>query len=1278
MVLVAAVLLSIPTQAQTLVNKQAYQQFTELKSGPQKAVNLMRVRSANIDVLPYSNALNTEELYGEFTVIDNNNDGATWSFNEYMNTAYYSNGQIAADDWLISPAIKLEAGKLYHFAIDALCSSANYPEKFEVKLGAEPTAAALTQSVIGETTVKNTNPITYENEGIAVAETGYYHFGIHAISNADMWNLMVSNFFVEVGASPSAPAMVSDLIVSQVSGEAKVSVSFKAPSTAINGNALTANISRIEILRNDEVIKTLENVAPGSEQNYEDVVPSVGKYTYQVIPYDADGPGQKSEVKEIKVVYALDVPYTFDMTQDLLDLFQIIDNNNDGATWQWSSYNGIFYNYSYENAADDYLISLPFNLKAGKGYNIIMVAKSASSYSPEKFEVKIGKEPTVAGLSQTVIPETKVAVSEPTDYEQPFTVAEDGEYYIAIHATSDANSFSLIVNSLSIEAGSEQGSPAAISDLTATAGEQGALEANLAFTTPTQAVDGSALSGTVDVKVYRDKVLVYTLSGLATGTAQTWKDTGLEDGKTYTYYVVASNEAGDGLKSEKVSVYVGQDDMADVTGFQVLSTTANTISFSWNEVTGKNDGYVNTNKVKYAILSVTIESTPWGDFFVEHDTLGVVTGETSGTFDYPVDEGEQGYHYFGVKAINGERMTNISLDSYTFWLAGAPYDLPMTESFTGGAPKYNTWETTGSQYTKGVLTSDASDGDGTGLFITTLEQPGFVMLKSGKVNLTNATNPTLLFDTKGQGITKAVVMGSVDDGEWTEIQEVNLTEEFATAKVPLTNTKGTRFTRFAIGADIVNNSIIDGYDYETWQYIYKWNDLLFIDNIKVVDLLQNDLAIDVTTQEKVTAGANTMIYAIVENKGENAANGYTVKITAGEQELLNKAVNGVLKPFDKETFKAVLSTSIFDDAADMVVKAEVIFDNDQDETNNVAETIISIKEPAVAQPVNVTAQQNAEGGVDIAWETPSADTPSELTEDFQNYENGANDTGLLGNWTLVDNNGATKGAIFQDFPLPSDGQAKAWELMMPSAYGINFDEFKGPNGSLSEAYLMSRYNVDPVTQTYPNNDDWLISPELPGIAQTISFAISAFDQYFGTTGYASYEVLASSTDKEIINFTKVAEGNLTKFGWVTAEASLPEGTKYFAIRNTTNGNYSFMMLLGDITYVNTGAEVAAYNIYYEGELIATVTGDQTTYTVAADKLEDGARTFAVSTVNPRGAESKPVSVTINVTVGIQQIITDGQAFDVYSIDGKLVRSQVRDLNGLHGVYVINGKTVMVK
>ena len=1216
----------------------------------------------NVDALPYNNALATAAQFADFGVIDSNKDGTTWVFN---NGTYYSySSSNAADDWLISPAIKLEAGKKYHFAIDAAAKSTSYPETFEVKIGTEPKASALTQSILSATDVTSTDYVTYENEMVSVSTTGYYHFGIHCISAVNMFRLMVKNFLVEDGVETDAPAAVSDFALTQTEGKLEVNVKFTAPTKTVGGDHLTS-ITKVDILRNGQVIKSLANVTPGSEQTYVDNEGlSVGNYTYQVIPYNEVGAGAKSEEKTIFISVALDVPHTFDFSQDLLDLFTVIDNNNDGRTWLWTSSNKAYYRYSDENAADDYLITLPFNLKAGKTYNVIVNAKN-TGYT-EKFEVKAGKEATVAGLTQTVIAETTIDDEEGewADYEGQFTATEDGQYFFAIHAISPKDQYYLCVSTLTIEASAEATAPAAISDFTATPGAKGALEANLTFTAPTKAVDGSALTGTVDVKIYRDNNLVNTLTGVAIGSAQTWKDTNVEDGKTYTYYVVAANAAGDGLKSEKVSVFVGVDEIGDVTGIKVTGTTTNTISLSWDEVEGVHGGYVNTADIKYAVVSMHVEVRQIGYYsfqtLVVDNVLGPVTGQTSGTFNYAVDEGEQGYKYFGVVAYTDDADTPAIGDddyagNYDNWLIGAPYTLPFIESFPEGTYK-ETWTLVATTDNRpiGMFTDDASDEDGTALMFTTVEEAGNVQLESGKISLANAANPTLIFDAKGAGITTATVYGSKDDGEWQVIATPNITDQYQTVKVPLKDANGERFIRFAIGATIANPAIYEGMDPQTYQDIYEYHDLLYVDNIKVMDLYQYNLKAEIEAPATVVAGKTAKVVATITNEGENAVKDYTVTIKAGEKVLTTVLGSEELAPFAKDVIDVEYKTSVFDKAGDVTLTATVEYENDLNPDDDTATTIIKITESTAPKPEDFTATDKGDDGVDLTWGAPEVPDLTYVTESFETE-------GDMGGFTTID--------------ADDDGYNWAQHLNTGSQ---NLSTKTGDGCVFSESY-----NNDTYTALTPDN--WLVTP-LAVLNGEFSFWACGQDKTYYGEHFAVFVSTTSATDPSAFTMVSeefVATNDMTEY---KVDLSAYAGqTGYIAIRHY-NVTDMFVLVVDDITYAPAApatsrvasAGPTSYNIYYEGNKIASVEGDKTSYTVPASQITAGSRTFGLTAVYADGSESKPVTSEVEVTTGIKQIATDGKPVDIYAIDGKLVRRQSKSFDGLKGLYIINGKKVLIK
>lgn len=1182
-----------------------------------------------VDV-PYTADFTTEAPMSDFSIIDANGDGSTWSWSSSGYAFYKYNSSNAADDYLILP-VNLQAGKGYDVTVSAAANSASWPERFEVVYGAEPTVTAMTNTIIPSTDLTSTAYADYDGS-FTVPADGTYYVAIHAISDADQFYLKVQSFSIEEGAEGSAPAAVDNFAVTPFSdGNIGATITFNAPTKALDGTDLAAgDITKIEILRDGAVIETINTPAPGSVQSYNDTGMSAGNYTYQAITYGASGIGGKSDFVTVFLSGVLQVPYIQDMAAEgVLDLFQVIDNNNDGSTWMWSTSNGTYYRYNGNNAGDDYLISMPISMEAGKSYIVTVNAKAGSSYyNQERFEVLVGKAATVAGLTQTVIPATDVNSTEASDFEGEFSVAETGNYYLAIHAISDADQLYLIVSNLKVEAGAEPTAPAAI-ELTAEPGAQGAEEVNLSFTAPANAVNGTELSGDLDVKIYRDDALVKTLTGVAPGSAQTWKDTDVQAHETYTYYVVAANASGDGQKSNKVSVYVGPDDLADITGVQITGETATTLTFAWDEVQGLNGGYIDLANIEYSVWSLDIETDSWGyQYLVAGDKLSSVTGETTTPVDYPVDEGEQDWAYFGVSASDGTVETDPT-EAYTWALVGAPYDLPILESFQDKTLHY-VWDFYGGAYT----TTESSDDDGVALALLTTSNPMTVGIVSGKLNLKNTVNPTLLFDAKRFGsVAECEVFGATDGGAFTSLGTFAITDEYQSISVPLTSVKdATRYSQFAIMADVVNptvSAIGDG-------------DALVLDNIAVRDLLDNDLSMAVDAPASIVAGKKATITATVTNQGQNPANGFTVTIKAGEDVLFDETVDMVLQSFETSEFTAEFATDAYTPAGDVTITAEVTYDNDGNEANNTATTTIEVKESTAAQPTDVTAEQTDEGVV-VSWTAPDPGAATtEVTEDFEN--------GDLGEFTTIDN----------------DGDGNDW-----TAYA--YTDSPGHSGdyvAVSESYINYVGALTP--------DNWLVTP-LAVLNGTFSFWAWGQDPSYAAEVFGVYVAPSSSkTVPDVSAFQQVgsdftATGEMTEYSVDLSSFGGVQGYIAIVHHNVTD---MFRLNIDDVTYlVGGGAGPSGYNVYIDGELVTTVTdGTETTIT----GVEDGDHTVAVTAVYPDGSESKPVEVTLTTTGMGQIVINTNKPVDVYSLDGKLIRKQTVSLAGLKGAYIVNGHKVVLK
>ena len=448
-----------------------------------------------------------------------------------------------------------------------------------------------------------------------------------------------------------------------------------------------------------------------------------------------------------ETVEPVEAPYEADLTsKEVFDKFIVVDADEDNTTWKWTS---VFYtdetytsfSYGYQEG-DDYLV-LPIQLEANKSYEVKVSAAVYNSDYSGKFEVKVGKATNtsdvdesqiVTDLTATIINPTEVNNTSYVDYKGEFTSDSEGIWYVAIHAISDVDYSTLKVKSLSIEKMAEQTAPAAVKDFTVVAGEQGALEAKLTFTAPSTTIGGDNLTDDMTIKIYRDgKEVENDLGSVGPNTQQQWIDNnGLEDGHTYTYYVVAVNGSGDGAKSESVSVYVGNDVLTDVENVKAV-TGENGITLTWDPVKGQNGGYVNESLVKYAVVELT--ENPWFGYIEEGNPLATVDACTY-TIELAVDEGEQIVKNYGVKAtINEGNDYTSPKSSVAKVMVGAPYDLPVEETFE--KKESLLW----------ILSSNASsyveEDDN---YLVIYASTGTVTYESGKLNLQSTTNPILMFD----------------------------------------------------------------------------------------------------------------------------------------------------------------------------------------------------------------------------------------------------------------------------------------------------------------------------------------------------------------------------------------------------------------------------------------------------------------------------------------------------------------------------------------------------
>ncbi|MDE6682422.1 MAG: fibronectin type III domain-containing protein, partial [Muribaculaceae bacterium] len=242
-------------------------------------------------VPPYENNFNLPEDLETFNIIDGNGDGYSWQIEGGRAQMIY-NKEIPMDDWMISPGLKLEGGKLYYVSLEAASNSTAFAEKLEVKWGAASSADGMTETLIEPTVLDS--PMFKELGAYMAPETdGVYYVGLHGISDPDMYYLFVRNFKVGEAQTAGTPGAVTDLkITPSPNGELEATVSFNVPSVGITGLPITS-ISKVTITRGNTVVKVFDSSEAklGVKLEYKDVVPAGGTYEYTVQASNEDGDG---------------------------------------------------------------------------------------------------------------------------------------------------------------------------------------------------------------------------------------------------------------------------------------------------------------------------------------------------------------------------------------------------------------------------------------------------------------------------------------------------------------------------------------------------------------------------------------------------------------------------------------------------------------------------------------------------------------------------------------------------------------------------------------------------------------------------------------------------------------------------------------------------------------------------------------------------------------------------------------------------------------------------
>ena len=255
--------------------------------------------------------------------------------------------------------------------------------------------------------------------------------------------------------------------------------------------------------------------------------------------------------------------------------FTVLDANKDKTKWERRSSSITFRTLDGESLKepivcypaqieksnmDDWLITPSIKFETGKTYKAtFQVAKYLFAAHPDIFEIKMGSDKTVASMTTTLIEKTTLPEKGGNTlwtYSVEIGTPSTGDYYIGIHATGQ-NIGALGLAKLTIEQGVSLATPVAVTDLKVTPDPSGAKSANIEFTTPSKAKNGSDLTALTKVEILRDQNVVHTIEAPAVNSKQQWTDNNIAVNGEYSYSVIAYSEGGQGDISEPVTVFVG-------------------------------------------------------------------------------------------------------------------------------------------------------------------------------------------------------------------------------------------------------------------------------------------------------------------------------------------------------------------------------------------------------------------------------------------------------------------------------------------------------------------------------------------------------------------------------------------------------------------------------------------------------------------------------------------------------------------------------------------------
>ena len=1049
-----------------------------------------------------------------------------------------------------------------------------------------------------DTLAKGTaQPGSHVSEDVTVGTAGQHALSVilrnrHGDSNkATVTTSWVGN---DVPLSP-------DNITLSIDGSRRATLTWSPTDKGFNGGFIDQANVTYDVTRQPGGTVVAQGI---KETHFEETLPegTYQAYYYTVMAYNDGTPAEwASSSNKVKFGSAFTVPYFEDFNEvEDINLFEIIDGNGDGRSWTYAYGNVSSRSELHGSIAhDDWLITPPIKLLDRRAYYFRFKVRGGDDATVQRIAASIGTGTNPDDYSEIVAPSEFHGMSY-TPFEQLVRIDHAADYRFGLRDVSTENGLEVLLDSIEVVAGPLYSAPDSVANLAVTPAARGALSATVSFNAPSKTFEGNKLGSIVRIETERDGRLISTIDNPQPGQPLTVEDegAGLANG-FHTYTVTAFNADGLGLK-RSATAYIGIDTPLPPSSITIADNLDGSATMAWKAPTkGANGAFIDPQALTYKVYGVADdELTPVGE-----------SASTSFRIDDLPQPEQQGVVAYAVSAISAAGEGTSGLGTI---IVGKPYTVPFHEGFAEGNPENPFWlSTTTGNGTFGTYNSMSSDGDGGCVGFIPGAETDSAATTTGKIFLGSQGHPKLTFDYYALPGTKAALT--------VRVAKNGSPESTAARTIDYRTTGREGWQKAVIDLDPFN----DHAGYINISFCGRVSDgqtPVILDNINIDEIPAHGVAVSLKAPKRINVGADGEFVVGLDNVGSNDANGVEVALLVNGKAADTQAIDlpAYASKELKMHFRPTPAT-----ADSIVVEAEARYAQDLDMGDNkTAPAKVAIVRPVYPVVSDLQATSDGDGRAALSWTAPDL-KDGWLTDGFDTYT--AFSVANVGNWTMVDGDQSKTTSISGASSWPNSMSPFAYVVFNPSDAGLDLGDpslssyYKPRSGS----QYMAAFACDPRTAPLGHNDDWLISPELSGKAQTVSF--------FGKSVFADwdvekYEVLYSTASSDTADFVPLLEGELPDT-WTEVKADLPAGARYFAIRCVSSNQ--FVMMVDDVTYQGVVPVVKGYNIYRDNQLAASV--DASTLAWTDTEAPAGRHVYNVTVVYADGESAMSNSAETTTT-----------------------------------------------